>query len=250
MALALPAPASVPAHVNYITITEEFCQALASRTAPHFLETRASEWADLRTRSVVIVKKDAAERTVARLAIDFFENTITTTFEGKELSLKLSIALGFMRDFSNIFSKIRTSGGPERLLAIQNECFEVIQNPRSRQTDLVLEVDGKELVAFYPLIGRVVLEGRISMSLAMIQNCAHLFSTKFAKEISPLLGSEPTVEALQRGVFQLYIGRCVVGLGICLQERLPSQKEPLQRELERILVILMGGEAFYSEPNA
>lgn len=205
---------------------------------------------------------DSHNQNIASLTIDFPGNKLYTSFQGKMNSVKLSNALAIIRDLAEIFSDIRaqdkvvsedkitSSTEIEKLSNTEDEFSTALENVGNLKTDVKLKINGKERIALYPSIGRVVLttsRGCSSIHLDTIKNCAHLFNRQFAKELCPSMGIRPNEFLV--GMHKLYIGRCILGLArVIANGQLDSSHV---RELDRIITLIKyPGFAFYSEPRA
>lgn len=184
----------------------------------------------------------------ARLSFDFFQNRLVTVFNGDVKEVKLSCALRISCELSEVFMKIMAAQARENQALLEGQLTRSLQF--RDQADSKIIVDGKELVAFRPSIGRVVLStsrGQSSIPIAMIRNCGHLFNPDFAKEIGPLIGFKGNVKSLLIAVHKIYLGRCLLGL---INSKEESHQVWYQRELARIVTLIqMPGHEFYSEPK-
>ncbi|MBA3958315.1 MAG: hypothetical protein H0X51_07995 [Parachlamydiaceae bacterium] len=202
---------------------------------------------------VVVKKLDAEWDVVANLSIDFSDNKLTTYFQGKVKSVSLSSTLGMVRDLSEIFATIQASAkaDAEKLSSFEEEFNKALVSTESCKSDTKLKIDGKEVIAFYPSVKRVVLttsRGESSIPIEMIQNCAHLFDRAFAKDMCPLLGVDGTgVSDLLRGIRHAYIGRCILGLAKSFELKYNSVVKQ-SRELNRIVALMDNAEVLYSDP--
>lgn len=205
-------------------------------------------------RGIFLEKKNLAKYTTTSLRINFFENRLITSYQGKELSIKLSCALGIISELSEIFAKIQSATKlqeSEKDLSIESQFANVLDIIGSSESDVQLTANEKVVIAIYPLKGRVVLStsGRQSSTpMEMIKGCAHLFNIEFAREICPLLCLDQNVSSLLNGINKLYLGRRILGLGKSIAAETRTQIGH-ERELDRIVsLIKMPGSAFYTEP--
>ncbi|CCB87113.1 putative uncharacterized protein [Parachlamydia acanthamoebae UV-7] len=193
-------------------------------------------------------KRGQSDEIIASLDIDFFENRLCTYFQGEEKSIKLSVALGIIQDLSEIFAKIQSS-----TIHSETEKLPPLKDQPTNALDATSDakLDGNEMIKFYSLTGRVVLstsQRESSTPIELIQNCAHLFNQEFAKNVCPLLSLDLNLNDLLNGIRNLYLGRCILGLGksIAIQSR---TQLGLQRDFVRIVnLIKVPGSASYSRP--
>jgi hypothetical protein len=221
-------------------------------------------------KNIVVRKLGSSGETIASLYIDFFENRIVTNFQGRELSNKLSNVLGLFGDLSEIFAKIVESDRKVRmedevanaldareakqLESNKERVFEGVSNAlavvESSKSNVSLAINGKDVMTFRPSIGRVTLltsRGQSSVPLPMIQDCAHLFNRAFADHICSLLGVDSTITGLTNGIYNLYLGRCILGLVKTIFHG--GGGGSIDREFVRIgSLIQIPGSQFYTEP--
>lgn len=69
----------------------------------------------------------------------------------------------------------------------------------------------------------------------------HLFNQEYAAIICPKLGYQSGVEELQKGIRELYIGRCILGLGKSMDDHGYNQ-EAHRTEFVRIAKVIRGLE--------
>lgn len=229
-----------------------FSKAHAAKNMDDILKDVAQKFNfNLLTRDIQLIKKDGAS-----LCIHFWENKLVTNFNGEEHSIRLSNALGIICSLSEIFGKMQAAGtiNDPNLLTSDDTFMDALDTGASSSAkDSSIKIDGKDVIKFYPLNGRVVFitsRGQSSMPLAMVQSLSHLFNKKFVKEICPLLGVDSNLNSLLEGVYKIYLGRCVLGLGKSYTQTLVS---PLgyQREFQRIVVLTkQPGSAFFTTPLA
>lgn len=197
---------------------------------------------------ISVKKLGGSNEIIASLKINFSQNQLVTYFQGNYTSIQLSNALGITQDLTEIFAKIQSS--PVNL-ALEDQLTHALTTTESLTSDIKVRIDEKELIAFYPLKGRVVLtanRGQSSMPMDMIQNCTHLFNRAFAQSICPLLSLDSNVNSLIKGIYKLYLGRCILGLGKSIETSSRSQIGH-QRELSRLVSLInIPGSAFYTEP--
>lgn len=233
---------------------QAFSEAVATNEIISFFRD-LNEKIDLNSlpSNVFVQKRGESNELTAFLYIDFFSNRLVTFFQGKERSIKLSSALGIIRDLSEIFAKIQsstTNSETQKLLSVEDEFSNALDTTKSSTSDK-LSIDGEDVIAFYPLSGRVVLStsrGQSSIPIEMIQNCAHLFNREFAQSICPLLGLDSNLNGLLSGINKLYLGRCILGLGKSMAIQSPTHIGN-ERELSRIVsLIKIPGSEFYTEP--
>ena len=181
--------------------------------------------------------------------MDFFDNILVTRFQGVEHSVKLSVALGTICELSEIFAKILSNDGQQKLLSKVEEFSNALALKEA--SDVEVKIDGEVVIGIYQDVQRVVLvtsRGTSSTPLKTIQSCAHLFDRAFAQEICPILGLEPSLDGLTNGIHNLYLGRCILGL----KKSKELQKYDYirhQREQARIIsLIVKPGSAFYTSP--
>ena len=201
--------------------------------------------------NISVEQKNSSNDSISSLCIDFFENKLITFFQGDRKEVELSKILGVIRDLSEIFSKIHPSAKPlEKGIFLANEETLTQALKLSSTQNLQLTIDGKEAIGVYPSQQRVVLttnQGQSSTPLQIVSNCAHLFNKNFAYQICPLLGLSPDVISLTKGIHDIYLGRCILGLG-----KYGSIQNSLgQSELSRIVkLIKFPSFAVYSSPLA
>ena len=213
---------------------------------------------------IKVIKKSSSG-IVAGLEIDFFEDILVTYFKDEKKSISLACALGIIHDLTEIFAKIERSAKSTgvakltsttevaELTSIEDEFSHALDTTDHPTSDVKISIDGKEVLELYPSIGKTVFttsKGQSSIPLKMVQNCAHLFNKEFAQAICPLLGLESNSKILRAGVNQLYLGRCILGLG----KRLYMSnigKVVFERELSRIVThVTNSGYEFYTKPLA
>lgn len=194
------------------------------------------------------------EKNVAVLEIKFRENLLITDFNGQLNTIKLSVALGIFRDIAEIFAKIQRAlenSKNDPLLLTEDQCTNALGSLDSIQSDMVLKVDGEAVINIYPLKQRVVLSterGQSSMPMHMVQDCSHLFNQAFADHICPLLGVESKISRLHEAITNIYLGRCLLGLGNSIANKCCGEVSHV-RELTRLVsLIAQPGSAFYSNP--
>lgn len=239
--------------VSCLFANQALSEALAANQVSNFFQ-KLNQQIDLDSFpsnvNVFVQKRGVSGEITASLDIDFFGNRLVTYFQGEEKSVNLSNALGIIRDLSEIFSKIQsstTNSETQKLPSIEDE----FTNALDSTSDTKLTIDGKEVIAFYPLKERVVLStsrGWSSMPIEKIQNCAHLFNREFAQSICPLLELDSSVNNLLNGINKLYLGRCILGLGKSIVTQSWSQLAH-EREFHRIVCLIkIPGSAFYTAP--
>lgn len=229
--------------------TQLLSQAIVTDQLSHFFQD-LNQKINLNSipRSISVQKLGRSNEIIASLNINFSGNQLATYFQGKQTSIKLSCALGITRDLAEIFAKIQSS---ITNLALEDDLTCALTATESSTSDTKITIDGKEVIASYPLNGRVVLSanrGQSSMPLEMIQNCTHLFNREFAQSICPLLDLDSNVNSLLDGIYKLYLGRCILGLGKSIATQ-SHYSIGHTREFHRIAsLIKIPGSAFYTEP--
>lgn len=81
----------------------------------------------------------------------------------------------------------------------------------------------------------------------LIPEMSHLLNQKYAKAICPKMGYPNGVEALQKGIRELYIGRCILGLGKSMQDHGYNQ-DAHRLEFVRIANVIKGIEPVIFSP--
>lgn len=241
-------PSPIPAVSNCLLATQMLTEALTKDKIRTVLSEIAQKIdLDLISQCLFIDKRDSSNEIISRFYFDFFNNRLVTCFQGQEKSVKLSSALGIIRDFSEIFAKIQLAQGG--LPRIADDVSNALEGSSFSTLDVKVEIDGKVVMAIYPSKGRVVLStsrGQSSTPIAMIQDCAHLFHREFIRDVCPLLGLEPSLHNLLLGVNNIYLGRCILGLTKQVQQ---SADLKCQNEFTRIVSLITApGSAFYTEP--
>jgi hypothetical protein len=238
---------------------ETFYDALLTKTTDVFF-INIEQKIELKSIGDVCVEKfDFSDKLVASLTLNFSGNCLTTYFEGEKCSVMLGNALATIRDLSEIFTRaasstksaeikqLPSSEVSTELVTFENDFSEAFHN----SSDTKLTIDGKDVIAIYPSIGRIVLTTSMrqaSLRMSTVQNCAHLFNRAFAQEICPLLGLEPSLNNLLTAVHKLYLGRCLLGLARSMALGYHSATAD-QREYARIVsLIAVPGSALYTTP--
>ena len=214
-----------------------------------------------------VVSVDPVSKDEARLAINFSENQLVTHFRGEKNRVKLSCALGILRDLSELFAAIKeqaktnsieseqkgddSTKGQGRMIA---QLTSVLACEGAFEKDSEFVITEKLAIRFFPSKGRVVLmtsRGQSSTPLSMVQSCAHLFNSQFVKQVGPQLGLDnPSASSVQNAILQTYIGRCAAGVVKAVQTNKFTEQK-IGRELGRLVChVKMPGHAFYSKPIA
>ncbi|MFI5343604.1 MAG: hypothetical protein ACHQUC_05215 [Chlamydiales bacterium] len=190
------------------------------------------------------------------LEIDFRSNRLITRFKGVQKVCTLSCALGIFEELSQIFASVERakkeapSSSSDQTLSSVEELYETVCDCAKASDDVQLSL-GQGKINVYPKSKRFVVTYQKSQSsrpTEMLDGISHIFNKTFAQDICELLGTEPSTKGLRTSLFNIYLGRCI--LGSVWDKQIDYWGDVGKtRELNRIVsLIQFPSSAYYSEP--